>query len=132
MKKFIFILLALISINSFAQKAINCTEIQPDEEYENIHVKRIDGDDNKTSFIIWVKKEVKAHKHEKHTETLYVLEGEGEMTIGDNTFKIKEGDYINIPLGSVHSVNKVTSEKPLKVISVQAPEFLGEDRVFVE
>ena len=131
MEKYLLILLTFLVQFAFAQDVVNCNEITPAKDYENIHIKKLDTDNNKTSFIIWVKESVRPHKHEHHTETLYVLQGSGDMKIGDKTYYIKSGDYINVPKGSVHSVI-VSSEEPLKVISVQAPEFLGKDRVFVE
>jgi mannose-6-phosphate isomerase-like protein (cupin superfamily) len=60
-----------------------------------------------------------------------MLEGEGEMAVGDKKFPVKKGDIIFIPRGTVHSL-KVTSPVPVKVISLQAPMFDGKDRVFVE
>jgi len=60
-----------------------------------------------------------------------VIEGEGIMTVGDKTFKIKTGDYFVVPQNTYHSL-KVTSKTPMKVISVQAPEFTGKDRIFEE
>ena len=113
----------------FAQQSL--TEIQPNKEYENILVEKLTTDEHASCYVIWIKKEVKAHKHEHHTENLYIIEGTGEMLLGDKTITIKAGDFITIPQGTVHSL-KVTSETPIKVISVQAPEFLGTDRIFVE
>jgi mannose-6-phosphate isomerase-like protein (cupin superfamily) len=52
------------------------------------------------------------------------------MTLGEDTFKIKKGDFFIIPQGMPHSV-KTTSKKPLKAISIQAPKFEGKDRVFL-
>jgi mannose-6-phosphate isomerase-like protein (cupin superfamily) len=49
--------------------------------------------------------------------------------MNDERFMIGPGDYITIKKKSWHAV-KVTSEEPLKVLSVQAPEFLGNDRKY--
>ncbi len=111
--------------------SVELDKLVPEKEYDNIYVHKLDTDKNKSSVVIWIKKEVKAHKHEYHSETLYVLAGTGTMHVGDDSYSIKEGDYINVPENTVHSV-LVTSEIPLKVISIQSPEFLGKDRVFVE
>ena len=105
--------------------------LQPPADFENIHVQKVGSDQNSTSFIIWVKEEVKPHYHETHTETLYVLEGSGMMTMGDEGQRIGPGTLLLIPKGTVHSV-EVTSSEPLKVLSVQAPEFHGKDRHFTE
>lgn len=120
-----------ISTGLYAQNKVNVNDLKPAEDYDNIQVQKINNADDATSFIIWVKKNVRLHKHEAHTENLYVLEGEGKMTVGDTTFMIKPGDYFQIPKNTPHAV-VVLSKKPLKVISVQAPEFKGKDRIFIE
>lgn len=120
----------VVSIGDAQSKQEILTSI-PSENYENIHVLKLDSDKHSSSFLIWIKKEVKAHKHEKHSEAIYILEGEGNMRLGEKEFMVKAGDYIFVPEGTVHSV-KVTSGIPMKVLSVQAPEFLGNDRIFVD
>jgi len=72
---------------------------------------------------------VKLHKHDFHTEHVYVLEGSGDFTLGNTTQPIKKGDLITIPKNTWHGV-EVTSKVPLKVVSIQSPEFKGIDRVF--
>lgn len=129
MKLFYSFLFILITSLGFSQEITNVKELQPNEAYDNIHIKKLDTDSNSTSFIIWIKKGVKSHKHEHHSEVLYIIEGEGKMTIGKNISTIKAGDYFRIPKNTYHSL-KVTSKEPVKVLSVQAPEFLGKDRVF--
>ena len=58
-----------------------------------------------------------------------MLEGSGDFTLGDTTQPIKKGDLITIPKNTWHGV-EVTSKVPLKVVSIQSPEFKGVDRVF--
>jgi quercetin dioxygenase-like cupin family protein len=65
-----------------------------------------------------------------HSENIYVIEGEGDMTVGDNTFKISPGSYIFVPTNVVHSVVVDENKGALKVLSVQSPFFDGNDRVF--
>lgn len=120
-----------ITTGLYAQDKVNVNELKPSEDYDNIHVQKINNAEDATSFVIWVKKNVRLHKHEAHTENLYVIEGEGKMTVGDTTFMIKAGDYFQIPINTPHAV-VVLSKKPLKVISVQAPEFKGKDRIFID
>lgn len=132
MKTRLLFILLFTSLIGFAQTDNQLNEIQPLEDYENIHVRKLNSDSAQTSFIIWVKKAVKAHYHVFHTENLYVIEGKAQMTLNDSTFVVKKGDYLNIPKGSIHSVTKVYGRKPLKVLSIQSPEFLGKDRIFVE
>lgn len=99
--------------------------------YENIYLRPLGSDSLGSGFVIFIKKEVKPHKHVTHTEQVLILEGEGEMTVGEKKFKIKKGDYIFIPKNTPHSL-MVTSKNPVKVLSIQAPNFDGKDRVMVE
>lgn len=131
MKIFLFISCLLCSFVTIGQNIVDVKKLKPQEEYDNILIKKLDTDSNATSFVIWVKKGVKSHKHVNHSEVLYVIEGEGEMTIGKAINPIKAGDYFRIPKNTYHAL-KVTSKMPMKVISVQAPEFYGKDRVFEE
>ncbi len=125
------LLLCLFVQHSKAQSIENINDIQPNAAFDNIHVQKLYTDSNSTSFVIWVKKSVKPHLHAEHSETLYVISGNGSMQIGDETVEIKAGDTFTIPEKTVHSVS-VLGDAPLKVLSVQSPEFLGKDRIFVE
>ena len=122
------ILLFLINIIS-AQTVKSVDELQPTVAFDNIHVQKIDSDSLSTTFAIWVKLKVKLHKHEQHVENIYIIDGHGEFTVSDSTYKVKKGDLIVVPKNTWHGV-KVSSETPMKVISIQSPEFKGLDRVF--
>ena len=126
------LLFLFIPICLFSQKIhLNISSIHPPKTYDNIYVKQLSTDKHTSNFVIFVKQGVKAHVHKTHSETVYVLEGEGEMRLGDKQIKVKPGDFIFIPENTVHSV-KVISKTPMKVLSNQAPEFLGKDRVFID
>lgn len=130
------ILLSLLACFFFVQSSIgqNLTQLarlKPKGKFDNVQVQKLYSDQHTSSFVIWIKKEVKAHKHVKHTEQVYILAGKANMRLNDQTFSVKKGDWIAIPEGSIHAV-KVTSKKPLMVFSVQAPEFLGKDRIWVK
>jgi len=107
----------------------NLNNVIPEKSFENVTIKKLHTDENSSYFVIWIKKDVASHKHADHSEGIIVLDGEGEMTIADKSFKVKQGDHFVIPENTFHSV-KVTSKKPLKVVSVQAPQFSGKDRIF--
>jgi quercetin dioxygenase-like cupin family protein len=130
MKRILIVSIAVIAMVSIAQTDPKLTNHKAVEPYENIYVERISGDTNQTSFLIWVKNSVPLHLHEWHTENVYILDGKGEMTLGDEKFVVKKGDYFNIPKGTPHAL-KVLSSAPVKVLSIQSPHFDGSDRILI-
>lgn len=98
---------------------------------DNLEVVKLASDKHASQFLIFVRQAVKNHRHLTHSETIYILEGSGQMQLGDRRFAIGPGDFIQVPEGVVHGVT-VTSATPLKALSVQAPEFDGTDRVWVD
>ncbi|MFZ5553316.1 MAG: cupin domain-containing protein [Bacteroidota bacterium] len=125
------ILFLFFAPETFSQSIQETAKIQPPAEYENVHVHKVSGDSLTTTFVIFVKEKVAMHKHEHHSENVYVLEGTAMMTLGDVRQEIKPGDIIFIPKNTWHEVI-VTSKIPLKVISVQSPLFDGKDRILYE
>jgi len=96
-----------------------------------VHVLPLSHDSLSSSFLVWVKLEVKPHYHATHTETVYILEGKGDMLLGEQVMPVRAGELVVIPKNTVHAV-RVKGKKPLKVLSIQAPYFDGKDRVFTD
>jgi mannose-6-phosphate isomerase-like protein (cupin superfamily) len=130
MKFFVGFYLCIISYTGQSQTHSSLSEIVPPAEYQNIHVEKIAEDSLQSSFIIWIKDNVNGHFHQEHTENIVVLEGKADMLFNGKKIIVKKGDYLNIPKGTTHSVEKVLSKKPLKVLSIQSPHFDGKDRIF--
>src|SRR5688572_24717104 len=131
MKRTFFLL--LFSAGYFgmdAQTMQSLDTIHPPADYENIYNRTLYHDTLVSSFVIFVKKEVKLHLHAEHAEHITILEGTGEMTLGDKVFPVRKGDLVFIPANTPHAV-RVTSEIPMKVLSLQAPYFNGKDRVLI-
>lgn len=124
-----FFICCTLSGFSQNQNVINTESIEPGST--SLTNKTLFSDSLASSFCIIIKSEVKSHKHLKHTEHVIVQEGEGVMKLNDKEFTIKEGDVIFIPKNTVHSVI-VKGKKPLKVLSIQSPNFNGDDRVMME
>ena len=70
--------------------------------------------------------EVKPHVHKTHSETLYVIEGSGQMMIDGKETDIKPGSIIHIPMNTVHSAKL---PEGLTALQVFAPEWKEPDRV---
>lgn len=125
----------------FCIAAIPCTaviadvqsvhQMRPSRDYTNFHSQEILDADTQTGFVMWIKNHVKAHRHHHHTETVYVLEGEADLVLGTEQRRVKPGDVIHIPIGTIHAL-KITSKKPMKILTFKAPRDLGDDYDWIE
>ena len=131
MKILNLILLMFLFNNSNAQEFVSSTDkIEPvNEDYDNISITKLSTNSDATTFAIWIKKKVKIHKHINHTEHVYIKQGKGKFQLADSLYNVKTGDLIIVPKNTWHGVI-VESRNPMKVISIQSPEFFGKDRVF--
>jgi len=132
MKNVLALLFLLSGLTLFGQQLMATDTLKPPSSFENIYASKISDDSLQTSFVIWVKRHVTEHYHQAHTENIYVLEGKAEMTINGEKRIVRKGDYITIPMNTRHAVTKVLSRRPLKVISIQSPQFDGTDRIIIK
>jgi quercetin dioxygenase-like cupin family protein len=119
----------LLSYCGFTQT--NLVELTQDSIHKNVEVKRLCHEPYQSCFAIWVNDTVKPHYHSKHTETIYVVKGGGTFYIGNKKMELKKGDLVTIPQNSVHSF-KNNSKEGTQVLSIQAPQFFGKDRIWVK
>jgi len=129
----LFILALLLSSTFLSAQVLtqNANTMSPKEEYTNVKTIPLHSDENTSVFMIFVKQAVRKHVHQYHTEVITVLDGTGRMYLGGEYFDVKKGDHIVVPPNTAHAVI-TTSSKPLKVLSVQSPQFLGQDRIVIE
>lgn len=66
------------------------------------------------------------HHHKISEEFYYVLEGEGLMTIDEESRKVGPGDAILIPAGARHTLTN-TGEAMLTILCCCAPPYAHED-----
>jgi quercetin dioxygenase-like cupin family protein len=74
--------------------------------------------------------EVKSHFHKSHSETIYVVEGNGQMVMDGKTLEVKPGAVIFNTMNKAHAV-KNTGSTDIVVIQVFAPAWKEPDRVMV-
>ena len=117
----------LASASAWSQRT-DLNSKHPPANRTSIAVEKIADDSLSTSFLIWIEEGVKRHFHTSHTEHVTILEGTGEMELGDSLFTVKPGDFLLIPRGTPHAVVAIT---PMKVLSIQTPRWTTEDRVFL-
>lgn len=66
----------------------------------------------------------KTHIHDVE-EVLYVISGKGKIKLGDNTFELKEKDFVYIPEGTEHTII-TDSKSKLKIL------FMFSDKIVIE
>ncbi|MFT3927801.1 MAG: cupin domain-containing protein [Myxococcales bacterium] len=71
------------------------------------------------------------HRHVTHDLMVVLLEGQGEMRIGQTTRPIGPHSIVHVPRGFVHSMRN-TAKTPLIGYAVFTPPFDGKDRVAAE
>lgn len=61
------------------------------------------------------------HEHPDADEILYVIDGEGRQTVGDDPeFTVRTGDAVWIPKGTLHSTFN-TGWRPLRLVATYTP-----------
>lgn len=126
---FIFMMINAGSLKS--QVVIHPDTVNLNSNDDNVSVVKIEDTQAAGSFLIQVRDQVPPHYHESHTEHVYIIEGRGIMLLNDRLIEIKPGNIITLPPGTVHAVKR-KGDVPLKVLSVQSPQFTGSDRTPVE
>ncbi len=71
---------------------------------------------------------VPEHVHETSAELLYVLEGEAEMTLGGEAFRLVPNTAVRIPANAKQAA-KAVSDRPFRALQVYAPA--GPEQRFV-
>lgn len=93
----------------------------------------VTGDDTQhTSMFDWTLPSgfsTGLHVHRVQEETFYVLEGECEWKVGDQTVRATPGTYLFIPPGVPHDIAN-TSGKPARLLMTVSPP--GHERYFEE
>lgn len=131
-KSFASILFLMVTGSyAMAQEVKNLPALRQKAEYDNTVITNLYSDSIATTNVIWIKKEVRPHYHQVHTEQAYIIEGTGKMLLGSQIVDVRPGDLITIPGGTIHAL-RVTSSIPMKVLTIHSPAFDGSDRVQVE
>lgn len=71
------------------------------------------------------------HYHPLTEEIYYILEGQGNMRIDDETRPVRPGDAIAIPPGALHQITN-TSTVALRFLCCCAPGYEDADTIMVE
>jgi len=87
------------------------------EKYEYAEYRHIFETDNlKMSYVsVFPGSEVPKHVHNNEEQTYIILDGEGEVTLGEEKFYITNGYAVFIPAGVDHSIRNI-GKKELKYV----------------
>jgi mannose-6-phosphate isomerase-like protein (cupin superfamily) len=61
-----------------------------------------------------------AHVHERHIESLYVLDGELTLTAGDRDLRATAGTWLQVPAGTPHTL-AFTGDEPVRFLELHTP-----------
>ncbi len=76
-----------------------------------------------------VNEKLSLQEHKKREEYWVVVEGIGELILGESKKKIAAGDFVYIPKGCKHRIQNISLEKQLTIIEVQLGDYFGEDDI---
>jgi mannose-6-phosphate isomerase-like protein (cupin superfamily) len=62
------------------------------------------------------------HRQPNHEELIFILEGEANLRVADETRPVRAGDFIYVPRNAVHGVTEITAQ-PFSLLSVFTPQF---------
>ena len=60
------------------------------------------------------------HRHRRHVESVYVLEGELVLTVGDREHRAEAGSWMQVPAGVPHRIASAGAE-PARFLNLHAP-----------
>lgn len=68
---------------------------------------------------------IKRHEHPQTHHFLYLIKGQIELTVGEETRLIQAGDLVTIPHGSVHAMQRVGASEAL-FLDIASPPDVGD------
>jgi mannose-6-phosphate isomerase-like protein (cupin superfamily) len=80
----------------------------PDEPTEAFTLNVIRQDDKVQQMLVTSSNDVPEEEHGDLFESLFILKGRCECTIGENIYALGPGDFIEIPLHTRHDIKLVT------------------------
>ena len=107
-----------------AERALETERMGPDETFKSTPLHE---NWRQTVSLVQIRRHVELHYHKTHTEYIYVLEGEGILTIGLEQKEIEPRAWYEIPPKTRHSY-VITGSEPTVILSIFEPKHDGKDR----
>lgn len=68
-------------------------------------------------------------EHKRREEYWVVINGIGEVTVGESIKNVESGDFIYIPKGCKHRLKNMSDSESLMIAEVQLGDYFGEDDI---
>ncbi|MBL4889496.1 MAG: cupin domain-containing protein [Candidatus Lindowbacteria bacterium] len=95
---------------------------------ENIKVLELERTDEASHHLVQIRDREKLHMHQDHDLTVFILEGDGVMAIGDSARTARTGHVLFIPRTAPHRFINL-SDNPAVAYTIFTPPFDGKDIV---
>jgi mannose-6-phosphate isomerase-like protein (cupin superfamily) len=79
-------------------------------------------------IVIWPGERLSLQRHRHRSEHWYILEGQAQVTVDDQTFELLPGQSVDIGKGAMHRIANPGTEN-IRFIEVQMGDYFGEDDV---
>ena len=79
-------------------------------------------------IVVYPNSQLSLQSHNHRSEHWVIVEGEGTITLGEKTLKLKKDEKVYIPVKEKHRMSNFTNENVV-FIEVQNGDYLGEDDI---
>lgn len=79
-------------------------------------------------IVVYPNSQLSLQSHDHRSEHWIIVEGEGTITLGEKTLKLKKDENVYIPVKEKHRMSNFTNENVV-FIEVQNGDYLGEDDI---
>lgn len=92
--------------------------IEPETDHGNIKTSFIRYSDELQLCIAWLSERLEEDEHheDEFEESFLILEGSCECNIGGKIFRLKAGDYLDIPFNTHHTITSTSPQGFVKAI----------------
>lgn len=114
------LLLLTLTYSVQAQTVVALDEIHhPSANPGSLHDEPVLNDEHSDAHMIWAPPGFKKNRTGAPTyEQIFVLEGEGNFTFGNDSQKVSRGSWVVIPANTSHTI-EVIGEGTLKMLAIQ-------------
>jgi mannose-6-phosphate isomerase-like protein (cupin superfamily) len=79
-------------------------------------------------IVVFPEKRLSLQRHRRRSEHWYVIDGQPQITLDDETFVLAPGQSVNIPKDTLHRIANL-GLKNVRFIEVQTGDYFGEDDI---